>query len=90
MFKNFMQIFSPKYFARMSCDSRKTFVQVLRTCRCEIFVTLVGMSYDSGATVLRKHANTSPLSGEKIKLSEISTNVVTLSRMSRDCRTNEN
>ena len=98
MFENFMRILSPKYFARPSrdsrakCEGRATFVRVSRTCRCEIlandlrcqiFATLVPVSYDGRATVLRKHANTSRLSGEKIKLSEIRTNVV---RHSHECR----
>ena len=75
----FYAIFSPTFVARLSCDSRTTFLRVSRTSRremlanlqCEIFATLVRMSYDSRATVLRKHANTSRLSGEKIKLSDI-------------------
>ena len=36
----------------------------------------VRMSYDSCATVVRKHANISRLSGDKIKVSGISMNVV--------------
>ena len=44
----------------------------------------VRVSYDSRATVLRNHANTSRLSGEKKKLSDIRTNVV---RHSHDCCT---
>ena len=93
MFKNFMRILSPKYFARLSCDGRATFVRVFRTCRrkilanlqCEIFATLVRMSCDCDglATVLRKHAKTSRLSGERIKLSDIRKNVV---RHSHECR----
>ena len=47
---------------------------------CDTRTNVVRVLYDSHATLLRKHANTSRLSGEKIKLS----------RMSRDCRTNEN
>ena len=39
-------------------------------------MTLARMSYDSHAAVLRKHANISRLSGEKIKLSDIRTNIV--------------
>ena len=44
---------------------------------------VVRKSYDGHATVLRKHANTSRLSGEKIKLSDICTNVM---RHSHKCR----
>ena len=40
------------------------------------------VSYDGRATVLRKHTNTSRLSDEKIKLSDIHTNVV---RHSHEC-----
>ena len=66
-------------------------MRVSRTCRreilanlqCEIFATLVRMSCDGRVTDLRKHANTSRLSGEKIKLSDIRTNVV---RNSHECR----
>ena len=47
------------------------------------------VSYDGRSTVLRKHANTSRLSGEKTKRHSYECRV-TLSRMSRDCRTNEN
>ena len=76
--------------ARLSCDSSTTFMRVTRTCRreilanlqCENVATLVRLSYDSRAIVLRKHANTSQLSGEKIKLSDIHTNVV---RHSHEC-----
>ena len=79
MFKKLMRIFSPKYFARLSRDCRTTFMRVSPTCRreilsnlqCKIFMTLVRMSHDSHPTVLRKHANTSRLSGKKIKLSDI-------------------
>ena len=37
MFKNFMRIFSPKYFARLSCDGRAMFVPVSRTCRINVY-----------------------------------------------------
>ena len=52
-----MQIFLPKYFARLSCDVR---------------ASVARRSRDSLAKTLR-------LSGEKIKLSDIRTNVVQLS-----------
>ena len=75
MFKNWMQFFFPKYFARLSRNCRATFVRMLRTCRreilanlqCKIFMTLVRMSCE---------AKNSRLSGKKIKLSDIRTNVV--------------
>ena len=44
---------------------------------------VVQVSHDGCATVLRKHAKTSRLSGEKIKLSDIHMNVV---RHSHECR----
>ena len=85
MFKNFMQIFSPKYFARLSRDGRATFVRVSQTCRREILANLqCKIFHDTRrATVLRKHANTLPLSGKKIELNDIRTNVM---RHSHDCR----
>ena len=56
MLKNFMRIFSSKYFARLS------FVRVSRSCRreilanlqCEILATLVQMSRDCRTTVARQ------------------------------------
>ena len=69
MFKNWMRIFFPKYFARLSRDcratvarSRATFVRMSRTCRleilanlqCEIFATLVRMSCECRTTVARQ------------------------------------
>ena len=61
MFKNWMRIFFPKYFARLSCDGRMRFVRMSRTCRreilanlqCEIFATLVRMSCECRTTVVR-------------------------------------
>ena len=67
-------------FARHSCECRASVVRIfMRTGR----EGLVHVSCDGRATVLRKHANTSRLSGEKIKLSDIRTNVV---RHSHECR----
>ena len=76
--------FSPKYVVRLSCNSLTTFVLVSRTCcreilansQCENLATLVQMSYNSRTTVFRKHANTSRLSSEAIKLSDSRTNGV--------------
>ena len=45
---------------------------------------VVRLSHDGRTTVLRKHAKTSRLSGEKIKLRDIRTNVV---RHSHECCT---
>ena len=61
MFKNWMRIFFPIYFARLSRDGRATFVRMSRTCRremlanlqCEIFATLVRMSCECRTTVAR-------------------------------------
>ena len=73
MFKNFMRIFFAKIF-------RKTVARDTRT-------NAVRVSYDGRATVLRNHANTSRLSGEKIKQSDVRTNVV---RNSHECSATEN
>ena len=62
MFKNWMRIFFPTYFARLSRDGRTTFVRMSRTCRreilanlqCEIFATLVRMSCECRTTVARQ------------------------------------
>ena len=83
-----MRIFSPKYFARLSRECRTMVVrrscecrrEILANLQCEIHMNVVRVSYNGRTTVLRKHANTSRLSGEKIKLSR-----ETLSRMSCDC-----
>ena len=93
MFKNFMRFFRiiSKYFARLSCDVRasvanlspRNFGELTMRNFCETRTNVVRVSYDGRATVLRKHANTSRLSGEKIKLSDIRTNVV---RHSHECR----
>ena len=68
------------FFAKIC---RKTLVRVSEACcrellanlQCENFATLVQLLYKCHATVLRKNANTSQLSGMKIKLSDIRTNV---------------
>ena len=85
----------PKYFARLSCDRRMTFLALSRTCRreilanlqCEIFVTLVRMScnnlektYEHLATIWREN---------KTKRHSYECRA-TLSRMSCDCRENGN
>ena len=81
------------FFTRLSCDSRTTFVQVSRTCGREILAKFTVQNFRSRATFLRKRdphdylAKSLRLSGEKIKLSDIRTNVM---RHSHDCHTNEN
>ena len=103
MFKNWMRIFFPKYFARLSRDGRATVARHSRsrdvranvanlsprnfgefTMRnfCDTRTNVVRVSHDGRATVLRQHAKNSRLSGEKIKLSVIRTNVV---RHSHEC-----
>ena len=95
MFKNFMRFFSPKYFARLSRDCRATVAR--RSCECRELVAakfwriynvkFSRHSYECRASVARwsrdSLAKTSRLSGEKIKLSDIRTNVV---RHSHECR----
>ena len=99
MFKFFMRFFSPKYFARLSRDCRATVARRSCECREPVAAKFwriynanflrhsyechVRVSHDGRATVLRKHAKISRLSGEKIKLSGIRTNVV---RHSHECR----
>ena len=93
MLKNFMRIFSPKYFARLSRDSRATVAR--RSCECRELVAakfwriynakFSRHSYECRASVARRSrdslAKTSRLPGEKIKLSDIRT---TVARHSRD------
>ena len=95
MLKNFMQIFSPKYFARLSHDCRATVAR--RSCECRKLVAakfwriynakFSQHSYECRVSVARRSrdslAKTSRLSGEKIKLSDIRTNVA---RHSHECR----
>ena len=102
MFKNWMRIFFPKYFARLSRDCRATIARQSRDVRANVAnlsprnfgeftmrnfrdtrTNVVRVSHDGRATVLRQHAKTSRLSGEKIKLSVIRTNV---ERHSHECR----
>ena len=89
-YANFFSKIFRKTVARLSCDGRVTFVRVSRTCRCEIlanlqceiFATPVRMSREC-RTTSDSLAKTSRLSGEKIKLSDIRTNVA---RHSHECR----
>ena len=99
MLKNFMPIFSPKYFARLSRDGRATFVRVLRTChheilanlQCEIFATLVRMSHECRTMVARQSCENLATIWRENKTKRHSYDCrATLARMLRDCRTNLN
>ena len=81
-FKNFMRFFfSKKHVARLSRDCRATVVRRSCECRreilanllCENFATLVRLSHECRTILARQSLR---LSGEKIKLSDIRTNVV--------------
>ena len=90
LFKNFMRFFSPKYFARLSrysWDVRgsvanlspQNFGKFTMQNFCDARMNVVRVWYEVRTTVLRKKkANTSRLSGEKIKLSNIDSNVTQL------------
>ena len=84
---------------RLSCDVRasvanlspRNFGEFTMQNFCDTRLNVVRVSYNRRATVLRKHANTSRLPGEKIKLKRHSYKcLATHSRMLRDCPTNEN
>ena len=81
MFKNFMQIFSPKYFARRSCDSRTMFAQVPRQNFGKFEMQNFRYTH---MNVNRQSRDSLEKSGEKIKLSNIHTKVV---RHSHECLT---
>ena len=90
LFKNFVRVFSPKYFARLSrysWDVRGSvanlsphnFGKFTMQNFCDTRMNVVRVWYEVRATVLRKKMrNTSRLSGEKIKLSNIHSNVTQL------------
>ena len=96
MFKKFMRIVSPKYFARLSRDSRATVARHLCECREPVAAKFWRIyhakfsrhSYEYRASVARRSrdslAETSRLSG-KIKVSDIRTNVTGV-RHSHECR----
>ena len=83
MFKNFLRFFRQnmfKTFATSSCECRKhVAAKFWRSLQCKNFATLVRLSYECRTIVARQ---SSRLSGEKIKLSDIRTNVV---RHSHEC-----
>ena len=85
MFKNWMRFFPQnisqdcratvvRQSARLSCDSRATFMRMSRTCRseilanlqCEIFVTLVQMSCECRASVARRSRDSLETTREKL------------------------
>ena len=99
MFKNFMRIFSQKNSqdrratvvrrshnvrASVANLSPRNFSQFTMRNFRDTRTNVVRVSYDGHATVLRQHAKNSRLFGEKIKLSDIGTNVVA---HSHECRT---
>ena len=93
--EKFYANFFPKYFARLSRDSCATVAR--RSCECrELVAAKFGRIYNAKfsrhlykcrASVTRRSRNslakTSQLSGEKIKLSDICTNVA---RHAHECR----
>ena len=97
MLKNCMQIFLPKYFARLSRDCRATrdvrasdanlsprnFGEFTMQNFRDTRTNVVRVSHDGRATVLRQHAKNLRLSGEKINFSDIRTDIV---RHSHECR----
>ena len=94
MFKNWMRIFSPKYFARLSRDGRATVAR--RSCECRKPVAakfwriynakFSRHSYECRASVARRSRDSLETTCEK--LATIWRDSATLARMSRDCRTN--
>ena len=90
LFKNFMRVFSPKYFARLSrysWDLRgsvanlspQNFGKFTMQNFCDARMNVLRVWYEVRPTVLRKkNANTLRLSGERIKLSNIHSNVTQL------------
>ena len=80
-----MIFFSQKYFARLSRDVRASVANLsLRNFGEFAMQNFASVARRSRDSLERNHANTSRLSGEKIKLSDIHANVV---RHSHECRT---
>ena len=73
-------------FMRRSCECREPvaakFWRIYNANFCDTRTNVVRVSYYGRETVLRKHVNTSRLSGDKVKLSDIRTNVM---RHSHEC-----
>ena len=95
MLKNLMRNFSPKYFLRMSRDCHATVVQVSPRNFGEFTVlnfrvtrtNVARWSHDSLEKTCEHLATIWRENNTKLHLYECR---ATLSRMSRDCRTNEN
>ena len=79
-YANFFAKIFRKTRMRRSCECRelslRNFGELTMRNFCNTCTNVMRVSYNGLATVLRKHANTSRLSDEKIKLSDIRTNVV--------------
>ena len=99
MLKNFMRIFSPKYFARLSHDSRATVVR--RSCECGKLVAakfwriynakFSRHSYECRTTVTRQSCENLATIWRENKTKRHSYECrATLARMSHDCCTNLN
>ena len=86
MFENFMRIFSPKYFARLSRTCRR---EILANLQCQIFATLVRMACECRTKVARQnvvrhsHECRVTVVRIKMKISYIRGKVV---RHSHECR----
>ena len=105
MFKKIMRFFRQnirKYVARLSRDSRTTFMLVSRTCRredlanlqCDSFATRVRMSYECRMTVARSLEKTCEQLATIWQENKTKRHSYewreTLSRISCDCRASEN
>ena len=103
MLENFMRVFSPKYFARLSRASRAMVAQ--RSCECrelvtakfwriynaKFFATLKRMSRECRTRVARQSCENLVTIWRENKTKQHSYECrATLARMSRDCRTNLN
>ena len=99
MLKNFMRIFSQKYFARLSRVSRATVAR--RSCECRELVAakfwriynakFSRHSYECRASVARQSCeNLATICRENKTKRHSYDSRATLARMSRDCRTNLN
>ena len=91
MLKNFMRIFSPKYFARLSLNCRATVTR--RSCECRELVAMKFWriynakfwrhSYECCASVARQSCENLATIWRENKTSDIHTNVA---RQSHECR----
>ena len=97
MFKNLMRIFSPKYFARLSCDvcayvanlSPRNFGEFTMINFRETRTNVVRVSHDGRTTVLRKREHLATFWRENKTKRHSYECRATLSGMSRDFRMNE-